>query len=128
MLFTNIINAILRLSYFPTAWKTATVIPLPKPNKNISSPSYYRPISLLSSLSKIAEKIILSMLKGETERHNIIPDAQFGFRNEHSTVNQLKRVADDIMHNNSLGYTTGLILLDSEKAFDSVWTDLLRKE
>ncbi|XP_017795868.1 PREDICTED: RNA-directed DNA polymerase from mobile element jockey-like, partial [Habropoda laboriosa] len=43
-------------SYFPDPWKTAKVAPYPKPRKNPTYPQNYRPISLLSILSKILER------------------------------------------------------------------------
>ncbi|KAG5674277.1 hypothetical protein PVAND_004257 [Polypedilum vanderplanki] len=58
----NIVNACLQLNYFPNKWKFAKVIPIPKPGKVKSNPTSYRPISLLSSLSIILEKVILVRL------------------------------------------------------------------
>lgn len=55
---TNILNRSLRLCYFPTAWKKATIICLPKVGKDPKLPENYRPIALLSSLSKLYEKIL----------------------------------------------------------------------
>jgi len=49
---TSLFNACLRLGYFPTSWKEAHIIVIHKPRKPKDSPSSYRPISLLSSLSK----------------------------------------------------------------------------
>jgi hypothetical protein len=53
-----IINATIKLQHFPSPWKRALVIPIRKPNKNTAAPENFRPISLLSGLSKVAEKII----------------------------------------------------------------------
>lgn len=50
---TFIVNSCLKLQYFPDRWKIAKVIPIPKPGKPSEDPNSYRPISLLSSLSKI---------------------------------------------------------------------------
>jgi hypothetical protein len=44
---TTLINACIRLNYIPDAWKTAEVITIPKPGKNLSEVESYRPISLL---------------------------------------------------------------------------------
>ena len=51
-------NELLRLGYFPTPWKSAKVILIPKPNKDRTKPENYRPISLLPALGKIFERII----------------------------------------------------------------------
>jgi exonuclease III len=121
VLFMYIVRACLRLSYFPTTWKTAKVTPIPKAGKDLSSPSNYRPISLLNSLSKIFEKIILSRLNDYLSRNKIIPNEQFGFRRGHSTNHQLLRVSRFIQNSLNLKQSTGMLTFDIEKAFDSVW-------
>lgn len=117
----NIVNAALRLSIFPTNWKIAHIIVLPKPNRNHTLPQNYRPISLLSCLGKICEKVILDRLQDETEELGILPDAQFGFRAEHSTTQQTARLTDFITKALNQRKYTGILALDVEKAFDRVW-------
>lgn len=118
---TKIFNACLNFGYFPSVWKKAKVIALPKPNKDNTLPANYRPISLLSSISKLLERVILSRLIIHIEEHNIIPNEQFGFRQNHSTVNQLARVVKDLKIAQQQQQSTGLVTLDIEKAFDSIW-------
>ena len=120
---TNIVNAILRLHYFPLSWKRATVIALPKPGKNPTAPSSYRPVSLLPTLAKLTERVISKRLQTHLDNLNIIPTKQFGFKNRHSTVHQLARVTNDIKTHMTNRTSTALLLLDSQKAFDSVWTN-----
>ncbi|MCV5004067.1 hypothetical protein OFM39_30890, partial [Escherichia coli] len=60
---TQIINSAFRICYFPLAWKKAVIISIPKPGKDHNLPENYRPIALLSSLSKIYERLILSHLQ-----------------------------------------------------------------
>ncbi|XP_072403162.1 uncharacterized protein [Diabrotica undecimpunctata] len=55
-----------------------------KPGKNGTFPQNYRPISLLSSISKIAERVILKRLNEESQALHTILEAQFGFRSENS--------------------------------------------
>lgn len=57
-----IVNAILKPSHFPEQWKLAVIVPIPKPNKDSSNPINYRPVSLLGTLSKITEKVILKRI------------------------------------------------------------------
>jgi hypothetical protein len=64
-----------------------------KPPKNVGS---FRPISLLPSLSKLLEKLLLKRLKPIIEEKNLIPEHQFGFRNKHSTIDQVHRVTNVI--------------------------------
>ncbi|KAG5670078.1 hypothetical protein PVAND_000363 [Polypedilum vanderplanki] len=91
----NILNACLQLNYFPNKWKFAKIIPIPKPGKVKSNPTSYRPISLLSSLSKILEKVILVRLQHHIEVNNIIPKEQFGFRSNSSTTHQLYKIINN---------------------------------
>lgn len=119
VLITKIFNSCLSLAYFPSAWKVAKVIAIKKPGKDGTIPISYRPISLLPSLAKLFEKIINSRLLMHTK--HLLINEQFGFRNAHSTVQQLARVSESIAHNMNLGHSTGMFLLDIEKAFDTVW-------
>jgi hypothetical protein len=77
---TYVFNSCIKLCYFPKVWKHTSVIPIPKPGKDHSNPSNYRPIILLSSISKVFEKIILKRLQDLISANNILPDHQFGFR------------------------------------------------
>ena len=88
----NIFKYCFKFNYFPTVWKTAKIILLPKPGKDPSIPGNLRSISLLPGLSKILERLILQNLKIEIFGKSIIPDHQCGFRNSHSTSLQLARL------------------------------------
>lgn len=118
---TLLFNYMLLYAYFPTEWKIANVVALPKPGKDHTDPKSYRPISLLCTFSKIFEKIIQRRLLSHIRANNLLSDMQFGFRSERSTVTQLFRVLDSITHNFNLNKHTGMVLLDIEKAFDCVW-------
>jgi len=59
-----------RICYFPLAWKKAVIISIPKPGKDHKLPENYRPIALLSSLSKIYERLILTHLQSEIREQN----------------------------------------------------------
>ena len=117
----DIFNKCFQLAYFPDKWKNAKVVPILKPDKNPAEASSYRPISLLSSISKLFEKVILNRMMAHINENSIFANEQFGFRHGHSTTHQLLRVTNLIRSNKSEGYSTGLALLDIEKAFDSVW-------
>ena len=109
-----IINAAIRLTHFPSHWKTGNIIPIYKAGKCTSEPSSYRPISLLSILSKLSEKIIHKRLDKFEEKQKIIIEEQFGFREQHSTVQQLVRISNDITTNFNLNKVTVMLLLDIE--------------
>lgn len=119
---TKVINEILKRGYFPHTWKTAVVCAIPKQG-DLTFPENYRPISLLSCLSKIAERVILSQLNAHIDANNIIIPEQFGFRPNHSTTQQLLRVVEFIADGTQQKLATGILFLDVAKAFDKVWHD-----
>ncbi|KYB24691.1 hypothetical protein TcasGA2_TC016413 [Tribolium castaneum] len=119
--FTNILNAILRLRHLPQSWKHAHIILIPKPGKDPTFPQNYRPINLLSNVSKISERTILNRLTEELNHNQTLPNEQFGFRSHHDTTPQLLRVTERITNNFNNKNKTAMICFDIEKAFDKVW-------
>lgn len=81
---TCIINTSITTGVFPTAWKHSTVVPIHK-SGDVKEPSNYRPISLLSVLSKVLEKIVSSQLSQHLETNNLHSNTQHGFRSHLST-------------------------------------------
>ena len=79
-LISSIFNAILRLEYYPKTWETSLITLISKLGKPIHETSSYRPISLLSSLSKLFEKLLTNRLVPLLEDLKTQPDHQFGFR------------------------------------------------
>ncbi|GFV39591.1 probable RNA-directed DNA polymerase from transposon X-element [Trichonephila clavipes] len=92
-----------------------------KPGKNKNIPSSYRPISLLSTLSKITESIILTRLKEFLYTNNIINPNQYGFTNKLSTLHPLLNLTEAISEGFQSKKSTGAVFLDIQKAFDRVW-------
>ncbi|UYV73528.1 hypothetical protein LAZ67_10003973 [Cordylochernes scorpioides] len=90
----GVFNAALHLCYYPKVWKHAIIIPIPK--KSAKSPEDLRPISLLPTIGKIYERIILRRLQMYLDNSNFIIPQQFGFRRGHSTTHQLIAVLDYI--------------------------------
>ena len=118
---TYLINAILRLQHWPSQWKCAVVVPILKPNKNAKIAGSYRPISLLSAISKLVEKVFLIRLDTAQDELHIDDECQFGFRKGRGTVQQVARIVNDVKVQYNLGKHTTMVLLDIEKAFDTVW-------
>jgi len=123
---TELFNSILKQGYIPTRWKMANIILLLKPKKDKQHPSSYRPISLLSCLGKLLEKIIKQRLMLELERRNILPQHQAGFRPGKSTIYnivRLERYAQGQLRRARRRRHSAVILFDIKAAFDSVWHD-----
>ncbi len=119
----NLINSALRLRYFPKSWKHAHVIVLPKQGKDPLFCENHRPISLLSNIGKIYERILLTRLLKHIDEVSTLPDEQHGFRSRHSTLHQLLRVSEIIIGGFNSFRSTGAIFLDIAKAFDKVWSN-----
>lgn len=114
----NIYNACIHLKYFPKDWKHSSIILLPKPGKNTREPENHRPISLLPTMSKILEKIILNRINPFLIN---LPNQQYGFRNKLSTSKQLLRLINFIAQGFYKKCATATVFLDVAKAFDRVW-------
>lgn len=122
---TYIFNACLPLSYFPEKWKTATILAFHKTGKDPKEPASYKPISLLATLSKILENLILSRIRTECNLEEKLNETQYGFKRKRSTIKQLVRLTFDIKNKQNQNKSTAAIFLDIEKAFDTVWHDIL---
>lgn len=112
---------------FPTCLKKAVVVPIHKSGskENITN---YRPISLLSSISKIFEKIINNRLVNYLENKALLSKNQFGFRPKLSTADAVHELTDFVTHELDKGNKTIGIFLDLAKAFDTVPTPILLKK
>nr|P21328.1 RecName: Full=RNA-directed DNA polymerase from mobile element jockey; AltName: Full=Reverse transcriptase [Drosophila melanogaster]AAA28675.1 ORF2, reverse transcriptase (put.); putative [Drosophila melanogaster] len=116
-----IFNSVLDVGYFPKAWKSASIIMIHKTGKTPTDVDSYRPTSLLPSLGKIMERLILNRLLTCKDVTKAIPKFQFGFRLQHGTPEQLHRVVNfalEAMENKE--YAVGAFL-DIQQAFDRVW-------
>lgn len=119
----DIYNACLSMNFWPTSFKTAKVIPIPKPGRDREELTGYRPISLLNNLGKLFERMIHERLTNFVNENDVLNAEQFGFRSQHSTSHQVLRVTNHIRRNRGARKSTGMVLFDIEKAFDSVWHD-----
>lgn len=118
---TTILNYCLICNYVPSYWKVAEVIMILKPDKPSYQASSYRPISLLPVLSKVFEKVLLSRINIIIERQKIIPNHQFGFRSNHSTIDQVHRITNEIETSLENKQICSAVFLDVAQAFDKVW-------
>ena len=121
-LFTSSIQ----LGYIPTAWKIATLRMLLKPDKLPSLTTSYRPISLISSIMKLFERVIEQRLRSHLEHIGFINKHQSGFRKAKSTADHLFRLSQSIMESFNKREHVVAAFLDVEKAFDNVWHNGLR--
>ena len=105
---------------FPQVWKTANVVPIFKQG-NRESIENYRPISLLSNISKIIERIVFNNQYNFCEENNLLSCKISGFKKRDNTINQLLHIINKIHMGLDDKNEICLLLMDITKAFDRVW-------
>ena len=116
---TLIYNASLERGIFPQIWKLARVTPIHKAGTK-TDVNNYRPISVLSVVSRILEKIVHDQLMEFLKGQNRLCLNQFAFQKLHSTLTCLLNVIDPWFKNSDEGKINLSIFLDLKKAFDTV--------
>src|SRR4029077_10246976 len=108
---TSLFNMSLFLGTHP--WKSATVVPIPKPNKaDYREAKAYRPISLLECCGKLLEKIVASRVLTDAARFALLPTTQFGSRDHHTAVDAVLAVHHSILSCVKAGHVGALFLFD----------------
>ena len=97
-----------------------------KPDKPVTLTTSYRPISLISSIMKLFERVIEQRLRSHLEDIGFINKHQSGSRRPKSTDDHLFRLSQSIMESFNRGEHVVAAFLDVEKAFDNVWHNGLR--
>ena len=116
---TDLVNLSISLSLFPDDCKIAKLKPIYKKEAK-TKPKNYRPISLLPLLSKIIERIIHNQTQEFLDKNNILYKYQSGFRKHHSTDTCLSYLTDKVKIGFEEGLLTGMVLIDLQKAFDTI--------
>lgn len=117
-------NSSISQGIFPELLKTAVVVPIYKAGSN-SEIKNYRPISILSVISKIFEYIIKNRIMAFLQNSNFFSDRQFGFLPGKSTDDALFSHITDITNGIERGNIAVALYLDISKAFDTVDHDIL---
>jgi hypothetical protein len=123
---TEIINSSLLTSVFPSIWKEAEVIALLKEGDHEVA-NNNRPVSLLSAISKICERVVLNQLTDNLVRYKRLSRHQSGNKNHHSTETLNIFITDTILEAMDKKHLTALLLLYLSKAFDSIEHSILAK-
>ena len=115
----NICNKSFATGIYPDILKISKVVPIHKKVSKLKV-SNYRPISLLSDINRILEKLMFNRLYSFLELHNCIYELQFGFRAKHSTNHAILSMAQEINEAISNENLAIGIFVDFQKAFDTV--------
>ena len=116
---STIFNFCLTTGIFPDDWKLAKVTPIFKQGDR-SDMNNNRPISVISAIAKVFERIIYNHLSSYLSENNILSQYQSGFRSFHSTMTALLEATDNWAFNIDRGYVNAVVFLDLKKAFDTV--------
>ena len=120
-ILAELFNKCLKESCFPDCWKVSSVVPVFKNVGERSAAKNYRPVSLLSVVSKVFEKLVNNRIVDHLEKCGLFSDFQYGFRSSRSTADLLTVVSDRIARAFNRSGTTRAVALDISKAFNRVW-------
>ena len=123
--FSPILARLANLSFehetFPSDFKVAQVTPLlKKRGLHSASPSSYRPISNLNTISKIIERLVMTRIVPHVSASPSYDPVQSAYRKHHSTETALLKITDDIFFGLGARQSTVLVALDQSAAFDCV--------
>lgn len=122
----QIFQACLRIFFLTSGWKVARAITIPKSDKNdYSVASTFRPISLLSDLGKLLERLISARLQHQARSKCWLNEIQHRFYVQKSTVTAVSSSVRQINHGYGMKAHTVCVLLDLRGAFDNASHDLI---
>ena len=120
-ILAKLFSKCLKESCFLDCWKVSSVVPAFKNVGERSTAKNYRPVSLLSVVSKVFEKLVNNRIVDNLEKCGLFSDFQYGFRSSRSTADLLTVVSDRIARAFNRSGATRAVALDISKAFDRVW-------
>ena len=114
-ILAKLFNKCLKESCFPDCWKVSSVVPVFKNVGERSTAKNYRPVSLLSVVSKVFEKLVNNRIVDHLEKCGLFSDFQYGFRSSRSTADLLTVVSDRIARVFNRSGATRAVALDISK-------------
>ena len=123
----HIITLSIMQDKFPTGWKYTKVIPLHKKLSQLE-PKNYRPVAILSPLSKILEKVAYQQIYDYFSLNKLFHPNLHGYRKNRSTQTALLQLYDKWVKSAASGQVSGVVLIDLSAAFDLVDPELLIKK
>ena len=120
-IFTKIINASMQTGIVPSSFKNSIVTPvLKKKNLDTEILQNYRPVSNLSFISKLLERVVSCRLNNYKDANNLREKVQSAYRSNHSTETATLKIYSDLLMAADRGECSILVLLDLSAAFDTV--------
>lgn len=127
-ILTKHINKMWNSQDFPGSWKQIRAVAFPKPNKDECDLNNYRIISLLNVFHKVVSKILKKKIVEHIDKHNIIPEDSYGFKEKVGINEYLVRLTQIIETNKKDGYGSVVIAIDISRAFDKVNPNILAEK
>ncbi|XP_046685907.1 uncharacterized protein LOC124371605 [Homalodisca vitripennis] len=124
---TDIFNKSFNEGHVPSALKISKIYPKFKTGSRTEL-SNYRPISLLPTVAKLCEKVVLTRLLEHCTLNNLITSSQHGFVKGKSTTTAMIELLESVIDSLENGNLTTAIFLDFSKAFDCLGHDLILKK
>ncbi|XP_058840533.1 uncharacterized protein LOC131696021 [Topomyia yanbarensis] len=124
----NLFNCFLEQNIVPREWRQVKVVAIQKPGKPASDHHSYRPISMLSCIRKLLEKMILRHLDNWAEANQLLSETQFGFRRGKGTNDCLALLTTEVDIAFAKRQQMTSVFLDIKGAFDSVSIDVLSEK
>ena len=123
-LFTSCLG----LGYFPRQWREGRAVFLPKPGKDPSVTGSYRPLTMLSILGKVYERVVNRRIVDHYDTHQPLHQRQYGFRKGIGTEMAINQVCDLYRNETQRRRLTAAISLDIKGAFDHIeWNGILEQ-
>ena len=126
-ILTHLINVMIRNCTFPSNQKVARVKPLHKKGSK-ADPNNYRPISILTSVSKICEKVLAMQLRQHFEANKLFYENQYGFREKKNTSLAISKLMENLYESFNNSEIKQGVFIDFSEAFDTINHDILIKK
>ena len=121
-------NLVISTGMYTACLKTTKIVPIRKPGKDEHTTKGWRPINIVSAVSKIIEKTLLQQIMDHLKRYTLIPHSHHGSVNRKSTQTLIIELHDSLIEDMSKDTDSALLVLDQSKAYDLVsHTILLQK-
>ena len=123
-ILTSIFNKCGNMGIYPESLKTGKVTPLFKSGDRTDADNF-RPITLLTLINKIFEKLIHEKMVAFINKHEILSNSQYGFRKGHSTSHAVTHLSESVIKHLENKKVCALLFIDLKSAFDTVNIHLL---
>ena len=124
-LLLHLLNRTISTTTFPTLLKISKVVPIKKIGKDVTTAEGWRPINVLSAISKVLEQVFLIQISAHIDQNNLIGPNHHGAVRHRSTQTLITDLHDQLLEETSKGNEKVLLIIDQSKAYDVVPHNIL---